>query len=380
VEQSVHFLLREVSSDALEAIILTGSAARGEASVLSTSTGFRLLGDLEFLVIARAPIDWPALRRRMLDLSRRATRDLGDEGRLASIEYGPAGLVYLQRNIRPSIFAYDLQAHGQVVWGRQDILTEIRTFSVAEIPREDALNLIMNRLIEIALVAAPACQDGLSTGLDRSYHLAKVALDVIGSALAFVGHYISRYRERVRRFCTLLGARPDLRQAFPDLDHFRTALEQAIACKLEPTEERLSSLALSVSVNQQATWIRKLWLWEARHLLGLQTANFGGVLEAYIAREPIVMRLKGWMKFLRHPLRPAQALSWPRMARLLFRASPQTLTYAAALLTQAGASGAWGMDWVDRAASLSPVSVQVKDAATIACEIGMLWQWLIRNN
>jgi hypothetical protein len=380
VAQSVLFLLGEVSSAALEAVILTGSAARGEASVLPTPTGFRLLGDLEFLVIARAPLDWPALRRRMVEVSRRATRDIGDEGRAVSIEYGPAGLVYLQQHIRPSIFAYDLQVHGQVVWGRQDILTEIRPFGVADIPREDALNLIMNRLIEFALVAAPACQAGLSTGSDRPYHLAKIVLDLPGSALAFTGHYISRYSERGGGFRALLEARPDLCQAFPDVDHFHTALEQAIACKLEPTQERLAALALSASANQYAAWIQALWLWEARHLLGLHTANFGSVLAAYISREPLAMRLKGWAKFLRHPLRPARALSWSRMTRLLCRASPQTLTYAAAVLTQAGTCGAWGLDWKDRVASLSPVSVQGQDSATIASEIGTLWQWLIRNN
>ena len=64
----------------------------------------------------------------------------------------------------------------------------------------------------------------------------------------------------------------------------------------------------------------------------------------------------------------------------LCRASPQTLTYAAALLTQAGSCGAWGLDWRDRVASLSPVAVQGQNSATVASEIGTLWQWLIRNN
>jgi hypothetical protein len=238
----------------------------------------------------------------------------------------------------------------------------------------------MNRLIELAMVATPACQPGLSTGPDQPYHLAKVVLDLSGSALAFVGHYISRYSERGRGFCALLEARPDLCQAFPDAARLHAALEQAIACKLEPTQERLAGLGLSAAVNQYAAWIQALWLWEARHLFGLPTGNFGGTLAAYISREPLVGRLKGWVKFLRHPLRPARALAWSRMLRLLCRASPQTLTYAAALLTQAGTCGAWGPDWRDRVASLSPVSVQGQDAATIASEIGTLWQWLIRNN
>ena len=44
VERSVHFLLGEVSSAALEAVILTGSAARGEASVCTRPLAFACWG------------------------------------------------------------------------------------------------------------------------------------------------------------------------------------------------------------------------------------------------------------------------------------------------------------------------------------------------
>ncbi len=380
LEHSVQFLLQEVGTDALEAVILTGSAARGEASVLVTDDGFRLLGDLEFIVIVRPPIDWPAVRRRMAALSHRATHLVGCEGGGASIEYGPAGTGYFRRTIRPCIFAYDLRTYGKVVWGRQDILTEIRPFGIEDIPPDDALKLVMNRMMEVALFEELASDATVCAVQDRAYHLSKVILDLAGSALTFMGQYIAPYRDRSGAFRSLLDAEPALRAALPMPEQFLTALDWAATCKLAPTASLLAPPHMIATAYRQVEWGRGLWLWEMQRLAGLQDADFGMALETYVSRESMLERLKGWMKFLRHPLRPAGALSWPRVIRLLRRASPQTLTYAAALLTQMGAAGHAGADWRQRLQSLSPVPILAQDPTRAAQEIGAVWQWLMRNN
>ncbi len=379
VRQCVQFLLHEVGSHAIEAVILTGSAARCEASVLPTAAGFRLLGDIEFLVILRSPMDWVAVRREMLELSRRATHDVGNGGCWASIEYGPAGLAYLQRNIRPCIFAYDLRTHGQVLWGRQDILSEIRPFGVEAIAPEDALNLLMNRMIELSMLANPARAAGVYATQDRLYHHTKVMLDLAGSALAFAGRHVPRYSERGRGFRELLAIEPALPAALLDTKPFCTALDHAVICKSEPTEARLSSPHGLAAEQQQVTWGCQLWLWEMQRLIGRPVTGFEDALHAYIAHEPLARRLKGWAKFLLHPLRPPDALSWPRLARLLLRASPHTLTYATALLMQAAALGEAAPDWRQLTA-LSPVPLSVRNNAKAVQDIGTLWQWLVRNN
>ena len=240
VERSVSFLLDHVGEQNIEAVILTGSAARGEASVLPSTVGLRLLGDLDFLVIVKAPYNWPAVRRRMNALSRQATREVGADGQSNSIEYGPAGLAYLERRLRPCIFAYDLQTHGRVIWEQTDVMPRIRAFSVNEIPRQDALNLLMNRLVEMLLLDVATPQAGVRTKLDRTYHLIKVVLDFAGSALAFAGRYVSRYSERSQAFRSLLDADPDLHSALPASERFLATLERAVDCKLQPTEARLT--------------------------------------------------------------------------------------------------------------------------------------------
>lgn len=380
VKRSVRFLLHQVGKPNIEAVILTGSTARGEASVLPTASGYCLLGDLEFLVIVRAPFDWPAMRRRMNDLSRQATREMSKEGHRASIEYGPAGLMYLQRNIRPCIFAYDLSTHGRVLWSQADVMTHMCAFGVQEIPRQDALNLLMNRLVEMLVFEAPAGHVVPQTAQDRAYHLIKVTLDLAGSALAFAGRYVSRYSERSQAFCNLLDTYPDLRAALPAPDHFLATLERAVACKLKPTEAGLTWPDLAATARQHAAWGHGLWLWEAQRLLDLPATTFRNTLEAYLARETLGTRLKGWVKFLRHPLRPTHALSWPRVLRHLFCTSPQTLTYVAALLTQAGIIGEAGTDWHQRLATLAPIPLATANSEQTVQEIATLWQWLIRNN
>ncbi|WP_089935810.1 hypothetical protein [Candidatus Entotheonella palauensis] len=372
VERSVSFLLHSVDRNALEAVILTGSTARGEASVLPVPGGFRLLGDLEFLVIARAPFDWPRLRRQMTMLSHRATREIGAAGREAVIEYGPAGRVYLHRNIRPCIFAYDLRTHGQVVWGPPDILSDIAPFKVGDIPPEDALNLLMNRLIESLL-------DSRRAPLHPPYGTVKFILEAAGSALACAGGHVSCYRERGKSFDDLLQVEPTLASALSDLGDFRCWLEAAIACKLEPSSRRLADLQHALSLSQCARWGRELWLWQVRRWLG-DMPDFNEALEIYVRRESVVLRLKGWAKFFRHPLRPQGTLAWPRLARLVPQSSPQTLTYAAALWLLAGLTGTGGPDWQEQVRRLFPVRCEALGAEQLVDAIGGLWTWLIRNN
>ncbi len=379
VERSVDFLLNAVDRDTLEAVILTGSTARGEASVLPVSSGFRLLGDLEFLVIAHTPFDWPRLRRQMAVLSDRATQDIGAAGREAIIEYGPAGRVYLRHNIRPCIFAYDLRTHGQVVWGQPDVLSDIAPFEVDEIPPEDALNLLMNRLIERLLGSRAAPDADADQQVDHAYGAVKFILEAAGSALACASGHVACYRERGLSFDDLLQAEPTLASALSDLDDFRHWLEAAIACKLEPSSPQLADLQQALPLAKCANWGRELWLWQGRRLFG-GSLDFHEALDTYVRRESLVLRLKGWTKFFRHPLRPPGTLSWPHLVRLLPQSSPQTLTYAAALWLLAGLTHASRPDWHQQVRALLPVSCAALKNEQLVDAVDGLWTWLIRNN
>ncbi|MBI4241959.1 MAG: hypothetical protein HY613_09595 [Candidatus Rokubacteria bacterium] len=376
VEGAVAFVLEGYGAERLEAVILTGSLARGEGSVLLGRDRPRLLGDVEFLLILRPPYDWAAARRQTVELSGRATREIGEGGRVASIEFTPAGLSYLRHSVRPCIFAYDLRAHGRVVHGRPNILAEIRPFGVQAIPGQDALELVMNRIVELLMLEAGVGGNGVD-GDARAYHLVKTVLDLAGSALAFAGRYVSRYAERQPAFDALLASSPDLRAAIQDCAAFEKALDAATRCKLGPTPELLSGAAAPRRAAAVLAWAKGLWLWEARRLLARPAGGFEDLLRGYLRLEPPLRRLRGWAKFCAHPLRPRGALVPLRATRLLFRSSPRALVYASALLAHEGlAEGRPG--WEERAASLLPVSPRTGSEAL--GEIGAVWRWLIRND
>lgn len=377
VDRSLAFLVDEVGAARLDTVILTGSLARGEGSVLLRPDGFRVLGDIEFIFVIRPPYDWPAIRQWVLDLNRRATARIGDGGRVASIEYGPASTIFLGRKIEPSIFAYDLRRHGKVLWGRRDALQEIPPFGVEGIPRWDAVELVMNRMIEL-LTLTLGTVDGAGRDEDRAYHLVKLPLDLAGSALAFAGRYPCTYAERPDAFVAMLGSMPDLRAALPDPDGFCDELRRATACKLAPTDELLSRRAPGEAVATAIAWARGIWLWEMRRLFGRPSGQVQDLLEAYIGHESAQERLRRWAKFLFHPLRPSGAVSPRAVARHLWRGSPRTMTYAAALLLcwQAQADPTWRA----RAAALLPVRNANTDRDATVREVCDLWRWLIRNN
>ncbi len=377
VEKVLAFLVDQVGVAQLEAVILTGSLARGEGSVLFRPDGIRLLGDIEFLVILKAPFDWIKMRRQMVELSRQATRELGENGRVASIEYAPAGTRYLTRAIRPCIFAYDLRHHGKVVWGRTDILAEIRSFGAEAIPHEDAVELIMNRMVELLLLEV-AQQLNNHASEARAYHVVKIILDLAGSVLAFVGKHVALYSERPKSFAALYSSSADLVSAIPNGQRFLYELNSAASCKLAPTEDLLFRGELKERGTAISIWAKNLWQWEMRQILDRPSAQFSELLEDYMKYDPLIQRLKGWAKFYCHPLRPTGTISPLRMARLFFQGSPRSLVYAAALMAYQGMAQGLG-DWEKRAELLLPISVR-PGHRPILDHVGQLWRWLIRNN
>src|SRR5687768_17339490 len=330
VSDSVALLLDSVGPDAVEAVILTGSVARGEASLLPTPDGYRLLGDVEFMVIYRPGDDWSEVRRRAEALGHRATEEIGEGGRRAVIEFGAGSLEYLRRNIRPAIFSYDLVHHGKVVWGRSDILSEVAPFDTAAIPPEDAVALVMNRIVELM-----AMRDELRTPratADTGYHVLKVILDLAGAALASTGRYVSSYGARRAAFESLLQAMADLRSTLPEPMRFVHDLSRAIDAKREPTTERLVALADPASLARVTAWSKALWLWQMRRLLRRPAGRFPELVDGYLRRERFAVRTRQWAKFALHPFRPQGAFAPARAARLLFQGSPHALTYASAML------------------------------------------------
>ena len=203
--RAVRRLLRERLGPRLLGVVLTGSFARDEGTVLAVDGHLRVLGDIEFLVILPHGRDYRALRPALGDWAREVSHALGERRLRVEIEFGPAEEAYLRRRARPSIFVHDLRTHGRVVWGPSDLLARIPAFAPADIPREDAVHLVFNRAIEQldAWDRVEGADEEALLGL--GYQRLKLRLDLAGSALAFAGRHVSAYAERPAAFAALLA-------------------------------------------------------------------------------------------------------------------------------------------------------------------------------
>lgn len=369
VEAACRFVVDAVGEGQVQGLVLTGSLSRGEASVFVGSGSCRLLGDVEFLLLVPPQRHWRAFRRRVADLGRKASDRIGDGDGRFTVEYTPADVSYLAERARPSMFTIDLRQHGRVVFGDLGLVGRMPAFDRSDIPPGDAVETLMNRGIELL-----ALEDEDETET-TTYAVAKTLLDMAGSALAFSGVYESLYSRRPEALCALLAGSSDLADAVRSPAAWLAAVKTSADLKLRPTAVGLRAMFAAVDPAQLRRWLIDLWRWEVGGLLGRRGKSVPELVSAYLAADAPAARLRGWAKYIWHPLRPASAPIGLRDARLAATAGPRRLIYAAAILAIDRAPG-----WETHAARLLPVLPMRTTVAEMRRAIVEAWTWLIRNN
>ena len=385
VDGCVGFLAERLPGK-LVGLVLTGSFSRGEGTVLPLNDHLRVLGDIEFLVVVPRMTDYRALRPRVGDWGREASTRLGAPGVSVDIEFGPAEIGYLRHRARPSIFVYDLATHGKVVWGPADLLRAIPAFGPDAIPREDALHLVFNRMIE-QLDAYDRLGDLAGEALlDIAYQRVKLVLDLAGSALAFAGMHATSYAERPAAFARLLALTPQLAARLPA--DFDAELERAARAKLDPSAEPL--LPDGDAATQRA-WLRRrivdgvpavsvFLAWELEQLTGGR-APVDVLLTRWAGATSAARRLREWVKLALHPNRAPLTVSPLRALALARRSTPRALLYTAGALAYLDLARG-GASRCRQIASLLPLARRGAPRTPRAARraVTALWRWCIRNN
>ncbi len=380
----VRFLLDRLPADVLVAVVLTGSFARGEGTVMDAADGPRVLGDIEFMVILPSEVEFHLYRKKLIAWSRDASDALSGEIRV-DIEFGPCDRSYLKKRARPSIFVHDLMEHGKVIWG-PDLLDEIPRFATADIPREDALALLLNRTIEqLDAYDRLAGLDG-----DALWHVAyqrlKLVLDLAGSALAFCGRHVASYAARPAAFAQLCADTPALRHALPP--GFQSELERAARLKIAPGTGA-DVLPAQFSTRAQREWIARqivngtgavtsLLRWELEALLGT-TGELPRLLRRYQERQPFSRRAWEWAKVALNTTPAPLPVSWPRSARLFFRSTPRALLYTAGVLAYLNLARPTVRVRTIERLLFARRSALARDASAQRKAITGLWRWCVRN-
>ncbi|OLB97204.1 MAG: hypothetical protein AUH30_10770 [Candidatus Rokubacteria bacterium 13_1_40CM_68_15] len=387
LERCVAFLVERLPPSHLVAVMLTGSFARGEGSVLPRGGVLRVLGDFEFFVVLPSGHDARAERRQFAVWGREAAGRLAAAGIQAEVEFGPVEVDFFRLRARPSIFVSDLRRHGKVLWGRKDLLAEIPEFGVEQIPPDDALSLLFNRTIEQLEAHERLARASGDALLDIVYQRLKLTLDLAGSALAFAGVHTALYQRRPAAFARLLAETPSLGQHVPSW--FADELARSAAAKLEPAEhvvwppdgtgvEEQREL-LRGAILSAAPAVAAFLRWELEQAVGA-SGELPALLDAYTRTPPLRRRLREWARVVLHPMPAPLPITHGMIASLVWRSTPRALLYAAGArayleLAELVTNGDDFMRLLPVARAARPRHAAARRAAVVA-----LWKWCIRNN
>jgi len=334
-------LPKEISTQ-ITALILTGSIARGEGSFLRGKKGrVRLLGDVEFLLVARDPAQARELARKVEHIFSDILRGIGIE---PDLDVGSVTPEYFE-GLKPHIFAVELKEHGKVLVGDRSILGLIPDFGAKDIPRWDALHLLFNRMVEHMEV-----YEGLLSGNARdiqraNYMNLKLTLDIGGSLLVFNNNYRPTYRQRAAV----------IREAVESIEQAQTRAQLAslpedlrywTSVKFNPVmdevmrwngdEARIEVLRSKVlgRFKEVKEMMTALWTWEMNHYLELEWTNdHRRLVNRYHKSEGARLRMRGWAKWVVRNRRAGRG-GGQQLALLkrFHKGSPRTLIYACAAL------------------------------------------------
>lgn len=307
--------------DDLRTVILTGSMARGEATVRTEGSSMQVLGDAEFVLVFRKLPKKTALRAFIADAERMCALDQVT----CKIDCSAVLPDYFSQ-LRPTIYSYELLTCGEVIGGDGSVFTAAPRFSVNPIPLEDAWRMLCNRLIELLEVLP---EDSASVpGADTDYRAMKLNLDLATSILLFAGLYRPGYAERGRLFQenqTRLAkmTKINTEQLAQEVDRSTNAkLGRAAIPRFEHSQLRaLIATALSVCS------------WELQQLMGNPAGDSlpAELMRSWMTRQSLGAKLRGWAYVAREQGWFRSWRQWPRWARMGASASPRYWIYLAAL-------------------------------------------------
>ncbi|HEY3975204.1 MAG TPA: hypothetical protein VGM18_19525 [Candidatus Sulfotelmatobacter sp.] len=310
----------------LDAIILTGSMARDEASIANDHGMTVVRGDAEFLLVfaenSRVPAPDAAER-----IAKKVEERLLDRNLRCRVCLSPVSTMFLEEMV-PNIFGYELRSCGQVIWGDANALARVPAMEAARIPLDDAVRLLCNRMIELLELVAVSGRGSKET----QYATVKLYLDMATSFLVFAGAYQPTYRRRIDELNQLAATMPVADAPF-SLSEFTSAVEHCTCLKLASSDFSVAASA-TLSVNQQliegVRLAHRLWQWELVRLLKLDPKlSDEQLLACWASSQPWTVRLRGWARVLRDADGAAMRRNWMRWLRLAVRNSPRQSIYAA---------------------------------------------------
>ncbi len=317
-------LVNALGRDRLRAVVVAGSVARGEGGVLwKQEKVARVISDLDVYVVA-ARDDEGGLR----DARSRMSERLSPSPLTAEIGITTAETL---ANLPETIANHSLVTEARVVWGDPDVLRGARAFEARSIPREDALNLVLNRAAE-EMIARAASRRGApaeDAALGIFVRGIKTVADLGLAVLMARGNYATGYRGRGARVAAAMTEEPRLGASLPG--RFDASVESACGWKLAPEWGGLAGQIPGTDGYPEAA---RRWRVEriaaTRGFLRWYIGESGDLLGALGRSEPLARAARAWARSARGSFAAAgRAVS--RIVSGRVRPSPRLAAQLAAL-------------------------------------------------
>jgi len=197
IEACTAYLVDRIGERNVRTVILSGSFALNEGSVLFLESGPLFLSDIDLLIVLDSPEAhaWAYGHRSELgEACEGLLPDAAFSGRFDVGTFLPGELRRLPS--RPGVF--DLKAHGVVLWGDGDVLSLVPGYRESQIGGEEALVLLENRVL--SLLGEYPGSDAATSDITPSfrYGIARVYTDIATAALCLAHSYHPGYAVRAR--------------------------------------------------------------------------------------------------------------------------------------------------------------------------------------
>lgn len=228
-----------VDANNLVSIILIGGFARGEGSITPDKEKVHLMNDFDIFIITKSPLS--------IDLKQLSLQCLQKCGIKSNFSFEKStGVMQFYIDFRnmtleelgqvaPFIKYYEIRNSARVIYG-ENVLNLIPNYNLSDIPLEEGLRHMFNRLSLLAEYLAPSYSsknpEEQRTAL---FFIGKCYLSIAEALLLYSGDFLCSYRKRAQVFSAVYRKKfPQLWEKIPDLDkkvHFHTLL------KLKPLEK-----------------------------------------------------------------------------------------------------------------------------------------------
>ena len=321
--QSVTDLIKkEIGKENIDGILLCGSFATGEGSVVLSSKGTLFLSDVDIVVAVNSlSIHQHILpgKRKLGDECEKLWRDAKFRGRVNIGIYHLAEL----SSLTPSPGVYDMKRKGLVLFGRKEFTALFPSYKSNDITSEEVVRLMENRIVAHLGAHRLIHTADLEDRLELIYEVSRVYTDMLVGAMIVAGKYRSGYYNRL----TFLKKNRDnqtlLKLIPPDM---LKKMEKWTRLKLDP------SSCSEVEINSKRMWEESatdlLRYWKLFQSAKPQVENKKAVedfLESRKSKYTLLVRLKLWRNYLKRFSMPLRIVRIINLGKNLYKSSPEEL-------------------------------------------------------